>query len=94
MIPRGNPFPRRESCWILRALLAVLLSSGIGSPGMDLAVPSRALGVEMLRSQNAASIAVLMFAIFFSPAGRPEKTKLESVKEKENVDTFLICDCD
>lgn len=50
-------------CCILRARLARAASMGIGSPGMDLAQPSRVCGVEMFRSQNAESIAVLRLAI-------------------------------
>lgn len=89
--PRGNPFPRRESCWILRTRLALAPSIGIGSPGMERTMPSRVLEVETLRSQNAASIAVRRLAI--SPtrlAGRRECCRGAGGENGE--ERFLICD--
>lgn len=64
MIPKGKPFRRNESCWIRRALLARAPSKGKGSPGTDLAEPSKVCGEDMLWSQNAESIADSRFAIF------------------------------
>lgn len=63
MMPRGKPLPRKESCWTRRARLARAPSSGKGSPGTARAAPWSVWGEEMSRSQNAASMAVLRFAI-------------------------------
>lgn len=63
MMPNGKPFLSREICWNLSALLALAPSRGMGSPEIALHTPSMDWGVEMLRSQNVASIAVLKFAI-------------------------------
>lgn len=65
IIPKGNPFLKKETCWTRRALLATVASIGKGSPGTALAQPSKVWGEETFKSQKAESIAVLRFAIFF-----------------------------
>lgn len=63
MIPKGTPKPKSESCWILRTRLARAASNGKGSPGTELAEPSRVSGDDRGWSQNAESIAVRKLGI-------------------------------
>lgn len=65
IMPRGKPFPKSETCCILRARLARAPSMGKGSPGMAFALPSRTRGVAKSKSQNAESMAVLSLAMVF-----------------------------
>ena len=83
IMPRGNPFPKKETCCILKARLARAPSRGNGSPGTALAVPSITRGVATSKSQKAESMAVLSLAMVSA------KRKREREKEISGSATVL-----